>query len=112
MTQSALHKLSTDELVEQFTDACLAQFEAELKSNIAKQNKLIERDGFSREVIHSPDNLVKVPRKKHHDINGWYQRPNADFNWQTPREYLSGRNWNVRRSVGLEALRIHGVLKP
>ncbi|MBI1203994.1 MAG: hypothetical protein GC182_15945 [Rhodopseudomonas sp.] len=71
-----------------------------------------ERDGFSRDVIDGPDNLVRVPRLKHQEINGWYQRPNADYGWQTPREYLSGRNWEVRRSVGLQALKIHGVLKP
>ncbi|MBI1203996.1 MAG: DUF2384 domain-containing protein [Rhodopseudomonas sp.] len=68
-----------------------------------------ERDGFPRDVIDSPDNLVRVPRLKHQEINGWYQRPNPNFGGQTPREYLSGRNWEVRRAVGLEALKIHGV---
>lgn len=70
------------------------------------------RDGFTREAIDSPDNLVRVPRLKHQEINAWYQKPNADYGWQTPREYLSGRNWEVRRAVGFEALIIHGVLKP
>lgn len=71
-----------------------------------------ERDGFPREVVDHPDNLVRVPRLKHQEINAWYQKPNADFGWQTPRDYLSGRSWEVRKSVGLEALRIHGVLMP
>ncbi|HZL30411.1 MAG TPA: hypothetical protein VFC54_05050 [Pseudolabrys sp.] len=71
-----------------------------------------ERDGFTREAIDSPDNLVQVPRLKHQEINGWYQTKNAEFGWQTPRDYLNGRNWEVRRAVGLEALRIHGVLAP
>lgn len=70
-----------------------------------------ERDGFSRDVIDDPENLVRIPRLKHQEINGWYQRPNLDFDGLTPREYLSGRNWDVRRQVGLEALRIHGVLR-
>lgn len=71
-----------------------------------------ERDGFSREVIDGADNLVRVPRLKHQEINAWYQRPNSDFNWQAPRDYLNGRSWEVRKAVGLDALRIHGVLKP
>ncbi len=71
-----------------------------------------ERDGFTREAIDSPDNLVRIPTLKHQEINGWYQRRNPDFGWETPREYLSGRNWDVKRAVGLDALRIHGVLQP
>lgn len=71
-----------------------------------------ERDGFSREVIDSPDNMVRVPRLKHQEINSWYQTKNDEFDGVSPREYLSGRSWEVRRSVGLDALRKHGVLKP
>ena len=70
-----------------------------------------ERDGFTRDVIDDPDNLVRVPTLRHQEINGWYQTANPDFGWLTPREYLSGRNWDVKRAVGLEALRIHGVLR-
>ena len=71
-----------------------------------------ERDGFPRDVIDGPDNRVLIPRLKHQEINGWYQTPNADYDWETPRDYLSGRSWAVRRSVGLTAMRIFGVLKP
>jgi hypothetical protein len=70
-----------------------------------------ERDGFPREIIDGPDNLVRVPRLKHQEINAWYQTKNPDYDRQTPRDYLSGRSWDVRREVGLEALRIHRVLK-
>jgi hypothetical protein len=69
-----------------------------------------EREGFTREAIDDRENLVRIPTLKHQEINGWYQRPNRDYDGLTPREYLSGRNWDVRRGVGLEALRIHGVL--
>jgi hypothetical protein len=71
-----------------------------------------ERDGFTRDVIDSPDNLVRIPTMKHQEINSWYQKPNLNFGGKTPRDYLSGRNWEVRRSVGLEALTAAGVLKP
>ena len=71
-----------------------------------------ERDGFTREQIDSPENLVRIPTMKHWEINGWYQTENPDYGGQTPREYLSGRNWNVRRAVGLEALKKFGVLTP
>jgi hypothetical protein len=91
----------------------------ELKSDVdiwragTDVHHIVERvSGFSREVIDSPDNLVRIPRMKHHEINGWYQEPNPDFGWQSPREYLIGRSWSVRYAVGLDALRRFGVLKP
>jgi len=68
--------------------------------------------GFSSDLIDSPENLVRIPRLKHQEINAWYQTRNPDFNGLTPRQYLSGRNWDVRRSIGKTALRNHGVLKP
>jgi hypothetical protein len=36
-----IQRMSTDELVEQFVASCLGQFQAELESNIMKQNKFI-----------------------------------------------------------------------
>jgi hypothetical protein len=71
-----------------------------------------ERGGFTREQIDSSENLVRIPTMKHWEINAWYQTENQDFGRLTPREYLSGRSWDVRRAVGLEALRIHEVLSP
>jgi hypothetical protein len=71
-----------------------------------------EKDGFTRRIIDSPDNLVRIPRLKHQDINGWYQTKNPDFGGLSPRDYLKGRSWAVRRAVGLEALKKFGVLKP
>jgi hypothetical protein len=68
-------------------------------------------DGFPMSGVDSRDNLVLIPRMKHWDINSWYQTPNVEYDWQTPREYLSGRNWDVRRAVGLDALKDAGVLK-
>jgi hypothetical protein len=71
-----------------------------------------EEDGFPRSVIDSPENLVRIPRLKHYEITGWYQKPNADYGGQTPRDYLRGRSWAVRYAVGLDALKRFGVLKP
>jgi len=81
------------------------------KHHIVEQSQA-ENEGYSREAIDSPDNLVVIPRMKHWEINQWYQTRNPEFDWQTPREYLDGRSWAVKRSVGLEALRNAGVLKP
>jgi len=71
-----------------------------------------EAEGYPRELIDGSDNLVRIPRLKHQEINGWYQTKNENFSGLTPRRYLSGRNWDVKRAVGLEALRLSGVLKP
>ena len=69
-------------------------------------------EGYSREAIDSPDNLVVIPRMKHWEINQWYQTKNEEYGGETPRDYLSGRNWSVKREVGLEALRRFKVLSP
>lgn len=66
---------------------------------------------FGKEAINSPENLVLIPRMKHWDINRWYETLNPNFGWQSPRQYLNGRNWDVQRAVGLEALEKAGVLK-
>jgi hypothetical protein len=67
---------------------------------------------FGSEVINSSDNLVLIPRMKHWEINKWYESRNDEYGGQSPRAYLDGRNWDVQRSVGLDALRRVGVLKP
>lgn len=71
-----------------------------------------EHEGYPRELIDSPDNLVRIPRLKHQEINAWYQTKNDEFEGPTPRQYLSGRNWDLKRAVGLQALKLYGVLKP
>jgi hypothetical protein len=81
------------------------------KHHIAEQGEA-RKDGFPEEVIDDPSNLVRIPKMKHEEITGWYQRKNPEFDGMPPREYLSGRSWEVRRSVGLDALRRFGVLKP
>jgi hypothetical protein len=71
-----------------------------------------EQDGFSRSQIDAPENLVRVPRLRHWEINSWYQTSNQDYGWLTPRDYLRGRSWDERTQVGLRALTITGVLAP
>jgi hypothetical protein len=67
---------------------------------------------FPEAWIDDHDNVVRIPRFKHWQINGWYQRPNERYNGLAPREYLLGRDWNERYRVGLEALIEHKVLEP
>lgn len=69
------------------------------------------REGFSRSMIDSIDNVVSVPKYKHHQISGWYNQPNPDFGMQTPRNYLRGRDWAEHARIGQEAMRKFGVLK-
>jgi hypothetical protein len=63
-------------------------------------------------MIDAPENIVSIPRMKHWEINAWYQTPNREFDRLTPREYLSGKDWDERQRVGLLALREFGVLRP
>lgn len=70
-----------------------------------------ERQGFPRSMLDSLDNVVSVPRYKHHEITGWYTKPNRNYGMQSPRNYLRGRDWAEHVRVGHEAMRTFGVLK-
>ena len=69
------------------------------------------REGFPRSDIDGMDNVVSIPRYKHHEITGWYNRPNPEFGMQSPREYLRDRDWSEHVRMGHRALRDNGVLK-
>lgn len=71
-----------------------------------------EKDGFSRDLIDGPDNLVRIPTLKHWQITGWFGIKRKDLGGQSPRDYLRGKSWEERRRMGLEALIEYGVLKP
>jgi hypothetical protein len=70
------------------------------------------QEGYPRSMIDAPENLVRVPRLKHWEINGWYQTPDEDFDDLTPRQYLRGRTWDERVKLGVRALTKFGVLGP
>ena len=63
--------------------------------------------GYSEDLIEGRDNVVRIPTMKHEDINGWYQRPNREYENMSPREYLRDKGWDERRG-GLDALKRHG----
>lgn len=69
-------------------------------------------DGFSNEKIESWENRVAVPTYRHWEITAWFQTKNGEYGDLSPREFLRGQPWDVRRAVGLRALKLHGVLKP
>ena len=71
-----------------------------------------EQDRFPDSMIHAPDNLVRIPRFKHWEITSWYMTKNKDYKGIPPREHLRGRPWAERMGIGLDALILHGVLKP
>lgn len=71
-----------------------------------------KEDGYPSKRIDGADNLVRVPRMKHWEINGWYQTPVRELGNLSPREYLVGKDWDERRQMGLKALRQFRVLKP
>ena len=68
------------------------------------------QDGFSEAKIQSRLNKIRIPRFKHWEINGWYGQKNERFGGLSPRDYLRGRSWEERYSIGLDALRDQGVL--
>lgn len=70
-----------------------------------------DREGFSRSQIDGADNVVNVPKYKHHEITGWYNTKNPDYGGLTPRQYLRGKSWDEQVQVGHFAMRKFGVLK-
>ncbi len=95
---------------------------AELQQNAGKRRPGYEdhhvveqsasaREGFSRSQINGADNVVSVPKYKHHEITGWYNTPNPDFGMQTPRNYLRSKDWSEHVRVGHMAMRRFKVLK-
>ena len=71
-----------------------------------------EQEGYLRHEIDAPEDLARIPTLKHWQINAWYQTPNEDLGWLSPREYLRRRSSDERVRVGREALVGAGVLKP
>jgi hypothetical protein len=69
-------------------------------------------DGSERHLIDAPENLVRILRWKHWDLNRWYETPNYNYGRMTPRNYLRGKSWDERDRVGLRGLIDVGVLKP
>ncbi len=49
---------------------------------------------------------------KHKEISDWYQTPNRDYNWLSPRKYLEGKSWREQYEFGLQKLIDFGVLMP
>ncbi len=95
---------------------------AELQQNAGKRrpgyedHHIVERgaggrEGFSRAQIDGAENVVSVPKYKHHEITGWYAKGNPQFGGLSPRQYLRGRSWAEQDRVGRDALRRFGVLK-
>ena len=70
-----------------------------------------ERFGFTRSEIDHPENLVRIPRLQHYQINGWYGHGTEEFDGLSPRAYLQDKGWEERYRVGLNALKKFGVLK-
>jgi hypothetical protein len=72
-----------------------------------------EKAGFTKSLIESPENRVKIPTLKHWQINAWFETVNQDYAGLTPREYLRNPriDWDERMRVGKDALARAGVLK-
>lgn len=95
---------------------------AELQQHVGERrpgyddHHIVERGAGSREsfppsATDGVDNIVSIPRYKHHEVTGWYARKNISFGNLAPRDYLRGKNWAEHLEVGHHALRLFKVLK-
>lgn len=63
------------------------------------------------ERLESRENLVRIPKWSHIDINSWYSRRNPQFGGISPRDYLRERSWEEQYSIGVRTLRDAGALE-
>jgi hypothetical protein len=70
-----------------------------------------QNNDIPRELIDGKQNIVRIPRYKHWEINAIYQTPCQELGGKTPREYLQGKSAEERYQFGLKVLRKVGVLK-
>lgn len=63
-------------------------------------------------MINAPENLVRIPRYKHWEINAWYDTKLEAYELRTPRDHVRDKDWAERMRVGFRALIEAGVLKP
>ena len=67
-------------------------------------------DGFPEAMIEGPENLVRIPKYKHHLINRWFSQKNRLYEDLSPRQYLRGRSWDERLDIGIQRLKQEGGL--
>lgn len=79
MKTVSLQSISTAELVERFAALALAQYQAELQSNIAKQNKLIKQ-GWA--IV---DELKSRPGDQRSALLRLYEHPNVQVRLNAAR---------------------------
>lgn len=70
------------------------------------------RGKFAESMIDGPDNLVRIPRYKHWELNAWYGTKNPSFGDISPRDYLRDKEWDEHVRIGQKALIDAGVLRP
>jgi hypothetical protein len=71
------------------------------------------KEGYSKDQIEAPENLVRISTLRHWQISNWYSTPNFSpkFGGKSPREYLRGKSWDEKMQIGRQALIDFGVLK-
>jgi hypothetical protein len=88
-----LHLLSVEELVKRFTEFALGQYEAELQSDIRKQNKLIEA-GWA--IV---DELKSRPGDQRSALIPLYTHPNVQVRLNAARLTLAVAPETARKVV-------------
>ena len=62
--------------------------------------------------INSRENLVRIPKFKHHLITGFYKARADAYGKKSLRDGLKDQDWETRYQEGIDALIQFGVLKP
>ena len=83
MNPTSFAKLSVAELVEHFTVLCVGQYEAELRGEGAKENRLI------REMFAVREELKARPGDQRHALVPLYSHPNIQVRLMAAKETLA-----------------------
>ena len=93
MTRAGLRDMSITELVNRFATAALGQYEAELRSDIAKQNKFVEQ------AMAIASELKSRPRDQRSALRKLYDHPNVQVRLNAARMTLAIAPTSARELV-------------
>lgn len=63
---------------------------------------------FGPEMIHNPNNIIKLPKDIHRKISGYYSSIQKETDYMRVRDWLNGKSYEFQYEYGLEVLKRYG----
>ena len=63
---------------------------------------------FGPEMIHNPNNIIKLPKDIHRKISGYYSSIQKETDYMRVRDWLNRKSYEFQYEYGLEVLKRYG----